>query len=233
MGKKLVLLHGALGAGKQLDPLEAKLRSLGFDPVIYEFSGHGKRTDFTGSFSIESLSEELLAWIRSEQLQPANIFGYSMGGYVALWLSSQHPQLVRQLVTLGTKFSWSPEESQKETRKLDPDFLLEKAPAYCDYMEALHGNAWRQVLEKTATLMTALGKKPLLDESGLKNIHVPVHLLLGELDKMVTRQETENVQSLIKDSQYQLLNGFVHPLERIDQAELGTVLAGIFTASAR
>lgn len=219
MRQKLVLLHGALGAGIQLEPL-ATLLSDQYEVSIYEFPGHGKKANDLEDFSIEDLAAAFHEWLIQHYSAPVKIFGYSMGGYVSLYLASSYPGLFEKTVTLGTKFRWSVEESAKETVKLDPAFLLEKAPAYCQYLESLHGTQWKEVLRKTAGLMKKLGEKPLLNARTLAQIQTPVQLLLGELDKMVTREETEQVCAQITGAGLQIVPGFVHPLERLDATQL-------------
>lgn len=224
MQKKLVLLHGALGAGEQLQALAQNLADT-YEVKVYEFSGHGKQADDVAPFTIEKLAVDFHHWLQQEYTQPVNVFGYSMGGYVSLSLATTYPQLFEKIVTLGTKFKWSKEESVKETAKLNPQFLLEKAPAYCDYLVQLHGtNHWKNVLKKTAGLMVELGEKPLLNEVTLSMIQTPVQLMLGELDKMVTREETEMVQHQLKHATFEIIPGFVHPLERLDAQQLAEIL---------
>lgn len=229
MGKPvLVLLYGALGAAKQLAPLQ-QLLSQQYEVSVYEFPGHGQRAAEQTDFSIEQLAAGFYEWLGKKYTQPVQVFGYSMGGYVCLYLAKDHPQLFSKILTLGTKFSWSIEVAAKETSKLNAAFLLEKAPAYCDYLQDLHGaDQWQNVLQKTAGLMQKLGEQPLLTADTLKQVQVPVHLLLGELDKMVTREETETVHQQIKGSRYEIVNGFVHPLERLDPSQLSEVLQAKF-----
>ena len=47
--------------------------------------------------------------------------GHSMGGYVALKLALKRPELVDRIITLGTKFNWTPEVAAKEVKMLNPD----------------------------------------------------------------------------------------------------------------
>ena len=54
-------------------------------------------------------------------------------------------------------------------------------------------------------------------------INLPVLLLLGYNDKMVTKEETEAVQKVLPNSRFQLLEQTAHPIEKTDIA----VLAGI------
>ncbi|MBK7855574.1 MAG: hypothetical protein IPJ79_12335 [Bacteroidetes bacterium] len=61
----------------------------------------------------------------------ANIFGYSMGGYVALWLARFKPHLVQFVFTLATKLNWNEETSAKENRMLNANKMEEKNSGLC------------------------------------------------------------------------------------------------------
>lgn len=94
-----------------------------------------------------------------------------MGGYVALWLAHQHPERVRKIVTLGTKFDWSPESARLEVKKLDAEKILEKVPAFALILETRHApNDWKQLLSRTSTMMLALGSDPLLKDDHFPKI---------------------------------------------------------------
>ena len=111
--KPIILLHGAIGAKDQLEPLAKELSGNGFQTYSFNFSGHGQ-SPFQNQFSISQFSNELLEFVVKTHLIRPAIFGYSMGGYVALYLASQKPDGLGKIITLGTKFVWSPEIAVKE-----------------------------------------------------------------------------------------------------------------------
>lgn len=49
-----------------------------------------------------------------------------------------------------------------------------------------------------------------------KNIKARVHLAIGDMDNMVTQEETVNVQALISGSSYSVLQNTRHAYENID-----------------
>ena len=110
----LILLHGALGSEKQLHALKNELTN--FNIYTLNFEGHGGRT-INGSYSIDRFVQNVLDFMFANQLQNASFFGYSMGGYVALKLAAYHPEKVESIVTLGTKFNWTPEIAAAEVKK--------------------------------------------------------------------------------------------------------------------
>ncbi len=109
---QLLLLHGALGSKKQFSNLKPLLEEK-FELFQLDFDGHGDGKD-TKHFSIELFTENLRAFLFENELKAINIFGYSMGGYVALNLAIKHPELVNKIVTLGTKFDWNLEFLKKK-----------------------------------------------------------------------------------------------------------------------
>ena len=89
--KNLLLLHGATGDEKQLIPLKEKLDDH-YKVYTLNFSGHGGKPFPPGDFSIPLFAEEVKTFLKSNNFNEINIFGYSMGGYVAMYLASQdHP----------------------------------------------------------------------------------------------------------------------------------------------
>ncbi|MBK9190118.1 MAG: alpha/beta hydrolase [Crocinitomicaceae bacterium] len=97
--KSLILLHGALGAASQLEPLKKILQNV-FDVHILEFEGHGQ-TYSDKPYSIDLFVSNLKSYLDQHQLKEVFVFGYSMGGYVALKLASQLPEYFSKIITLG------------------------------------------------------------------------------------------------------------------------------------
>ena len=105
----ILLLHGALGSEVQFTELKKAL-SESFDVHTLTFEGHGGRAS-NRPFSMGGFVENVVDYLDKNGLDSVNIFGYSMGGYVALMLAKEHPNRVNKIMTLGTKFAWNPEFS--------------------------------------------------------------------------------------------------------------------------
>src|SRR4051812_41740520 len=103
--KDIILLHGAIGAADQLEPLKALLKEK-YKVFTFNFSGHGKMP-FQTNFGIEQFALELENFITANNLFQPTIFGYSMSGYVAVYLAHTKPDLLGNIITLGTKWEWS------------------------------------------------------------------------------------------------------------------------------
>ena len=124
----LILLHGALGSMEQFS--EAKeLLSKEFNVHVFNFSGHGGKRIET-PFSIEQFVDDTSTYLDQHQIKSTHIFGYSMGGYVALQLARDHPGKIEKIMTLGTKFNWTPESAENEVRMLVPKVIESKIPKF-------------------------------------------------------------------------------------------------------
>jgi pimeloyl-ACP methyl ester carboxylesterase len=166
-----------------------------------------------------------LHFLLEKNIDKTHIFGYSMGGYVGLRLALQNPNIVDSIITLGTKFNWSRESAMQEIKMLDPEKIEENVPAYAKHMEKLHsGNDWKIVMKKTAKMMIDLGEGKRLNDDELRLIHHEVLICMGELDTMVTQEESVKTANLIPGGKFRMLEGVKHPIEKVDMHLLAKVI---------
>ena len=114
----LLLLHGAIGSKQQLQPLAGLLKN-DFIIHFFNFSGHGGEAIPQQAFSIELFAAEVLQYMQQQKIDQANIFGYSMGGYVGFYIAKNYPEKIDKLVTLATKVYWDETIAAKEIKMMD------------------------------------------------------------------------------------------------------------------
>lgn len=211
----LVLLHGALGAADQMAPLRARL-DLDAPIVVPDLPGHGARADAAdGAWTMDAFADDVRARIAEAGCARAVVFGYSMGGYVALHLAAIAPDVVRAVGTLGTKLAWTPEVAAREVRQLDPAAIRAKVPRFADLLAGRHGDErWETVLAGTAALLRALGERPRVTPASLATISCPVRLAVGDRDATVTLDETRGAIAALAHGELEVLPGTGHPFER-------------------
>lgn len=220
MKPALILLHGALGAVQHFDSIASVLEDQ-YNVHRFNLHGHGGTPLPEAPLRIEALTDQLTGYIRANDLAPAAIFGYSMGGYIALQAAIQAPGLVSRILTLGTKFDWTPEVAAKEARQLNADFLRAKAPAFVDQLAAFHGSAaWEPLLPATVDLMQALGQRPLLTPETVTAVEIPVRLMVGDRDHMVSIEETLGIFRSLPHGSMVVLPETKHPIEKVNKAVL-------------
>ncbi len=227
MKPKLLLLHGALGTKDQFTELKQKLIPQ-FDVYDFNFSGHGSNTSET-EFSIEKFMEDTLFFMDEYNLDKVNIFGYSMGGYVALKLAKEHPNCVNKIMTLGTKFHWNKESAEKEVRMLIPEIIEEKIPKFAATLRQRHEpNDWKSIVRKTAAMMASLGNGKAMKPSDFAAIAHQALICVGAEDNMVTQGESQAVSDLLQNADLMIIPGFKHPFEMNDPDILSDLIQNYF-----
>ena len=211
----LLLLHGALGSSAQLDPLKERLSDQ-YDVRSMEFDGHGKHAHLDVSFVIDHFVGQLGDYL--EHLDgKVHVFGYSMGGFVALLQAARGGERISSVFTLGTKMKWNEEIAAKEASRLNPEKILEKVPGYARVLMDLHSeDHWQKVVKKTAVLLLDLGDKKPMTRELVSSISCPVHVCLGDQDEMVTPEESEKVVRDLSNGAFSRLENSKHPIERVD-----------------
>jgi pimeloyl-ACP methyl ester carboxylesterase len=224
MKPNLILLHGAIGAASQFENLIFELQE-NFNIYTFDFEGHGKNITSNRAFRIEYFAENLIDFVKQNQLQNVYIFGYSMGGYVALYLATKQPLWINKIITLATKFDWNAISSIQESALLNPKKIELKVPQFAATLQHRHMLDWKIVLHKTAEMMLHLGNQPLLNSSALASINCAVKLTVGTADSMVNVDETTMASTHIKNAELQIIEGFQHPIEKIDIKILADIIS--------
>ena len=216
---QILLLHGAIGAASQLQPLQSMLGNH-FKVYTLNFNGHGGNA-CSNAFSIEQFATEVADYILQNELAPIPVFGYSMGGYVAMYLAVKHPDLVSSICTLATKFYWNEAVAAKEIKMLDANKIEEKLPAFAKQLKHLHApNNWKDLLGKTQEMLIVMGNNNPLKQADYSTITKPVLLMLGDRDKMVSLEETVTVYKALPNAQMAVLPATPHPLEQMNMEQL-------------
>lgn len=224
----LLLLHGALGSRAQLGPLASVLESR-FATYALDFMGHGT-ADLTDPLTMERLVDQAADYVRTHGLAPVAIFGYSMGGYVALQLASSQPELVRAVATLGTKLHWDPGVAVQVGAKMNEETIAQKVPKLAAALQLEHtGIGWERLCRESRDMLATLGERPLLTRESFAGIAQPVRLMVGDRDDTVTLEETAATYALLPQGQLEVLPRTGHPLARVDVERLASSL-GSFLA---
>lgn len=222
----VLLLHGALGAASSMVPLAERLAPH-FTVHGMDFAGHGGAPAPDGALSVDVLTAQVASYVAEHGLAPARIFGYSLGGYVALHLAATRPELVGRVATLATKLAWTPEVSMQMARQFDVGTIRAKAPKFADALAAMHqGMGWEALLGATRTMLDDLGANPRLTPEVLRTIACPARLGVGDRDVTVSVDETLTAARAMPAGELEVHPATPHALERVDLDRLaGTLVA--------
>jgi pimeloyl-ACP methyl ester carboxylesterase len=226
--KKILFLHGALGAKDQFTALKRILAD-SYEIHSINFTGHGGNKIPGTAFSIEMFSEDIIQYINANSPGGMDIFGYSMGGYAVLYTAVRKPASIGRIFTLATKFDWRPETASHEAKMLDADTIKQKVPAFAEELSARHGaENWKAVLAKTAQMMLTLGNDNLLTAELLGKIENEVQVGVGDRDKMVTLEETVSAYRALPNSRLLVLPAAPHPIDKINISVLSGEIKNFF-----
>ena len=179
-GRPLVVLHGAymiIDAMGDVLPGLAETRQV----IAVELQGHGRTADIDRPHSYESMADDVAALLRHLEIEDADVFGFSMGGGVALQVAIRHPEVVRKLVVASA--SHASDHMHAE--------LLEMIPSITP--EAFAGSpieeAYLQTAPNPEDFPTLVAKLKRLDmepfawpQEDIRGIQAPTLLIVGDSD---------------------------------------------------
>ena len=225
---KLLLLHGAIGAKDQFGILR-ELLSAEMEVHTMNFTGHGGGEIPEEPFTIDMFARDIITYLDSNNIDEINIFGYSMGGYAALYAALNNPGRIGKIFTLATKFDWTPEIAEREVKMLDAQKMKVKVPKFAAELAKRHGeDKWVTLLQKTADMMTGLGNKNVLSVELLNQINNKVLVGIGDSDKMVSLEETIAAYRALSNANLIVLPATPHPIEMADSTRLAAEIKSFF-----
>jgi pimeloyl-ACP methyl ester carboxylesterase len=226
---KLLLLHGALGSTSQFASLIPLLEDR-FEIHTLDFEGHGGSPMPSGHpFSMDGFVKNVLDYFQEHSIEQTHIFGYSMGGYVACKLALAHPELVRRIATLGTKYVWTPEIAAREIGYLDPVKIAAKVPQFAQALAERHTESgWETVVRRTAAMLQALGETGGFTPANLLNLQHPVRVMVGDRDNTVSIGEAAEIYRLLPQGELEVLPATRHELDKISPERVARSLLEFF-----
>jgi pimeloyl-ACP methyl ester carboxylesterase len=227
--KQLLLLHGALGTKHQFNEIIPILTEKGFDCDAINFSGHGGFNIPVQGYNFQVFANDILRYADEHKIEKINLFGYSMGGYAALYFAKMYPERVGKIAVLNVKFSWDPLSTQKEIGMLNADKMIEKVPSFADKLMLQHGlTFWKQVISQTASMFEQMGKDYILTKEDYAQIKVPVLIGVGDKDTTTSIDENLNISRELPQAHFWVLPNTLHPFDKINKDEVALQLSLFF-----
>jgi pimeloyl-ACP methyl ester carboxylesterase len=179
-GRPLILLHGAymtVDAMGSILPGLAESRRV----IVPEMQGHGRTADIDLPITYEHMADDVAALLGHLGIEEADVFGFSMGGGVALQLAIRHPGLLRRLVVASA--SYTSEGMQPELHEIIPTITPEMfagSPMEAAYQElAPNPEDFPTLVEKLKRLDMTPFAWPAEDVRG---IEAPTLIVVGDAD---------------------------------------------------
>jgi pimeloyl-ACP methyl ester carboxylesterase len=178
-GQPLVVLPGGymtVEAMGEIVPALATTRQV----IGIELQGHGHTADIERLLRYELMADDVAALIQYLDLERADLFGFSLGGGVALQTAIRHPAVVRKLALASTAFKrdgWYPDVVATMRTQSVEGFAQTPLPEAYRKVSP-RSEAWPTVVAKVRELITS-DYNWAEDVAALKT---PVLLLVGDGD---------------------------------------------------
>ncbi len=199
----LVLLHGVndhAGTWAQaIGPLSQRYRL-----IVPDLPGHGESGPHEGPVSLPLIVERIDAIVTKENLGTFSLAGNSMGAWISILYTLEHPERVKRLfLESGGGLAIAPSvplsaSTQEEAERIlvavhGPEFVMS-------------GAATNGFIRRSATLpvhrVLASGVLPYFVDARLGEIKVPTTLIWGENDGVISRSYMDKLQRGIVASRF-------------------------------
>lgn len=239
-GIPLVLVHGLGDRSEAWAPMIKQLKKDGFHVYALDLLGYGRSPKPADSDYSIATQEQLVAdFIRALGMQKTDIGGWSMGGWIALKLALDHPEMVDRVVVYDaaglrydTGFSQSifHPTNAAELRRLQ--ILLEPnsrpLPGFIarDALRKFAGQQW--VIDRGMDSMFT--GRDLVD-SRLSDFTEPLLLVWGADDRLVPVALAEKMHALDPRSELDVVEGCGHLAPALCTTRVAAVTAEFLAAN--
>jgi pimeloyl-ACP methyl ester carboxylesterase len=220
-GIPLVLVHGLGARAEDWSAMMPALAASGFHVYAPDLLGYGRSPRPDVSYSIPMEVGVVEEFMHAVHLTHADVGGWSMGGWVAMKLALDHPELVDRLVvydsagvyfpaTFGADLFVPPDTAgvqklvtmlapKSEKTSVMPGFIARAA------LRKLQRNGW--VVSRSMAAMT--DGRDLLDFR-LHSIHQPTLIVWGSEDQLIPLSVGETIHERISHSVLNIIDGCGH-----------------------
>ncbi len=203
--------------------------------ITYDVRGHGTSNNGTDNFSIDLFVNDLIGLMDALEIDKTILCGISMGGYIALKAIENHPKRFKALILCDTSSAADLPETithrmrtieimeegtvgkyaDESLKKLFADDTYSKSSALVETVRQMIVNTSKPSLCKT---LRALAEREE-SWSKLREIKVPVLIMVGREDKITPPAEAKFIHEKVKGSHLQIienaghLSNMEHPVE--------------------
>jgi pimeloyl-ACP methyl ester carboxylesterase len=231
-GTPVVFLQHFRGNIDNWDPQLIDAIAAERDVILFDNAGIGG-TDGTTPDTVEAMAEDAVAFIDALGLTTVDLFGYSLGGFVAQDVALAHPSLVRRLILAGTGPKGAPGMERWSDDVVNAVVVDETGPAgvlFVFYAPTESSQtAGQQSLGRIYGWQDGRDEQPSLESKNaqyravldwgvqdwatvqrLRNITQPTLILQGDDDIMIPTRASHTLAGLIPDARIHIFPNASH-----------------------
>ncbi len=229
----VLLLHGA--AGTTATETEALARRLEprFHVLALDFAGHGASSAFPETeFTADLFADNARAALDHFEVETAHVFGFSMGGYMALHFARRHPERVGRLAVHGACLRWDAALVERMTARLDAEAIAEERPRLAQLLERVHAD-WPALFRRTARFVRTLPAHSEAMEAAAREIAHETLVSAVDRDDLFPLSAPLRLHAALPDARLALVPGGRHAFQDVDLGLYAPLLAKHFGEAAR
>lgn len=222
----LLLVHGHPFDRTMWRAQFAAVCDAGWRVITPDLRGYGETTVVAGKTTLGTMADDLAALLDHLECTKVVIGGLSMGGQIVMEFVRRFPERVRGLLLAAT-FPQAETEAGKHARYAMADRLLgEGMRPYADTvlskmvaartierMPGVAEHVMRMMCsanpDGAAAALRGRAERPSY-ESTLADVSVPALIVVGSEDAFTTREDAEQMRSLLKQSELLWIEGVGH-----------------------
>ena len=204
----VLLLHGAAGSTQTETHRLVRYLEPYLHVVALDFTGHGASANVEPEQPLtpERFVRDAQAVLDAITEGPAHVFGFSMGGNIALQLAHAAPNRVARVMAHGAHIDWTTATVDSMARRLD------RADARTDRMDALHGD-WDALSAALRTFIEQLPGAALRLRRQMQTVRQPVLISMVDADDLFPLQAALTLHNALPHSRLAILPGRSHALQ--------------------
>ena len=218
-GPVVVLVHGLGGRAEDWRELAPYFAKAGYRVYLPDLPGYGRSEQPTGfSYSVRDEAHVVVGFLDALGLKQVGLGGWSMGGWIAQLVASEHPERVNRLMLFDAagieqKPDWdtglftptTPAQLDQLNALLMPK--PPKVPGFVarDILRVSNQNAW-VIHRAVATMLTAQDTTDNL----LPGLRMPVLIVRGAEDLITSPRQAETMHRLLPQSDLEVFPGCGH-----------------------
>ena len=239
----IVILHGFLSDKSSMATTAAELDGIR-NVITVDLPGFGQSKSTGQDYGIETIADALAAMLESLTITRADVYGYSMGGRVALSFAINHPGYVKRLILESSSPGIASSEDRAMRRQVDrtrADEIIRDYPAFISQWETLplfstqaamtrdeqarqRENRLAQNPEEVADslLKYGTGAQPSY-WTKLSQLHMPILLAVGSEDQKFIDINTRMALHM-PDARLEIIEGAGHNIHMEAGPKFGILL---------
>ncbi len=215
-GKPLLLLHGA-GATAKLWHRQSGALSGRFRVIVPDLPGFGGSARGPEIQSVRDYARFLFQFLRFLKIDSVSVLGSSMGGWAALWLAAEYPELVERLALVSPAGVYRP-----GSMPMTVDEVLREVENYYRSvsggpLSAAASGELAKAVDTIKSMREAGGLIPDV-EPELPKIKAPTLVTWGSGDRVIPPSYAEIFARAIPGARLRIMEGAGH-LPYVDRPE--------------